>query len=984
MKRKLSMAYRNAKRVKASIQTHGIKATIQKVKLHLHYKTQSPVFDLIALKPVKHPWRSTKKQTHTYDMSVIIPTYNRAHMLPELLAAWKKVDAVTRYSYEIIFSDDGSDDQSLEILGQEKALPLKVIKNTHGGASKARNSAIKAAKGEKLLIIGDDIFPNPQIINQHIEKLRNLTITDAVLGECDWHNDLTVNHLMDHITLFGCEQFSFKHFPKHDFTDFRHFYTCNISIDREFLLSEKTIFDEKFYRYGFEDIELGYRLAKKGMKIFYYPEAFGEHQHPYYDVKKFCIRQESAGEMALVFKQLHKDIEPIVQIDQTLSKWSKYLRDDTAEQSSGLYNELISFCQYIENNYDTRNSSVSKDLSVVYGALFRFAYEKGVCSQTISSKNYDLNKLFIHEFFSEKLSKSLKNLNEVVPVPHYDSILSYLKTSIQNGPLLTLEAIDLEHLNEMLLRYRGLGELLRLRLRSQTAVEGLLYRPEKGFYLHINNLRQILFFLQYHNDTELLFLSFGLSDLPYVGIKGSLRNSCISYQNTKINDDTISLKDIKKGKIIRIFEHFDANKVLFNSLLKENTFLPDDYGYFGKEALKMQVIPTPLNGLSGKNTKPVIFVFPVFLAVGGVERNTAEIIDRLKETYDFIVITFERLHEAHGSLHHQFLDSGMGIYDLTELSTHQNILEYLHKLKQIYDPQLVWICNGSPWLAAHTTDIRNTFKDASIIDQEAYDTEAGWIQLYKNKDAGLLSFNRFIAINSKIQDIFINSVGINADRVDLIYSVMSTTKREQAIGVSLESLYRKFNLDVKQKYFVFIGRLTEQKAPMDLLKCIKAIVQKYDGTYKFIIAGSGELNGRMTEYIENNDLSDYVVRFDYVENTFELSRIAEAIIFTSLFEGLSIALLEALSVGTPGLSTNVGDTKVIFDQYGNGSMFHTIGDIDEYVSVFETFIENYSFYKENAEKNKEIIAHNFSAEHISDHYLKCFEAAREHLSGLPK
>ena len=979
MKHKLVGLYRNIKRINTSLKTNGVKYTIQKVKLHLQYREKSPIFDLISLVPVKNPWNKRKKTSHRYDLSVIIPTYNRAHMLPQLLDSWKEVDRATNYSYEIIISDDGSDDNSIAILEYTSDLPLKILKNEHGGASKARNTAIKAAEGEKLLIIGDDIFPNPQIINQHIEKLRELSITDAVLGECLWHPELEVNHLMDHITELGCEQFSFSRFPKHGFTDFRHFYTCNISIDREFLLSEKTIFDESFYKYGFEDIELGYRLAKKGMKIYYYPEAYGDHLHPYYDVRKFCNRQESAGEMALVFKRLHPEIEPIVDINNTLQKWSPYLIPQELREEESIYEQLILFCQYIEDSVDTRNSDFSKDLSILYTLLFRFAYEKGVCSQTNERIEYRLNALFNERFVSEKFRKALKHLFTRCNVPNFDILNALMDHRSHAMALLTIEAEDGEHLDELIQRYDGFGRALRFRLKSQISTDGIVYKPEKGFYLHKNSIRQILFFLHTHSDIDVILLSFSLTDLPYIGIVNSYKNSCICSSPIYPKKGLIHLDRISKGKIIRIFECADAKKVPLRILLDQEPAYLDDYGYFGGNATHTSSYYGTALVSATDGTKPTIFVFPTFLAVGGVERNTVEIINRLRDKYEFIVVTFERLRESHGSLHHQFLESCGGIYDLTELSTHDRLSEYLRLLNDFYAPQLIWICNGSPWLANNTMQIRHIFETSAIVDQEVYDTEAGWIQLYKEGNSGLLRFNRFIAINSKIRDIFVNTVGIDQKYIDLIYSVMSTDKRESAILNNRNALCQKFGLENTQKYFVFIGRLTEQKAPQDLLKLISSIIDKYGETYKFILVGSGELGDSISQYIDTHHLSNHIVRFDYIDNTFEISMVAEAILFTSLFEGLSIALLEALSVGTPALSTDVGDTKLLFDTYKNGMTFQTIGNTAEYFRTFEQFIDNYPFYKENAEKYKSEIAEKFSPNHIASLYQKCFNAALDSL-----
>lgn len=119
-------------------------------------------------------------------ISVIIPTYNRLRLLPTVIEAWRIVDRQTDFPYEIIFSDDGSEDGSVEFLEQVSDLPIRVLKNDHGGASKARNAAIGAAAGERLLIIGDDIFPAPDLLNVHANLAKRLGRNVATLGVVDW------------------------------------------------------------------------------------------------------------------------------------------------------------------------------------------------------------------------------------------------------------------------------------------------------------------------------------------------------------------------------------------------------------------------------------------------------------------------------------------------------------------------------------------------------------------------------------------------------------------------------------------------------------------------------------------------------------------------------------------------------------------------------------------------------------------------------
>jgi glycosyltransferase involved in cell wall biosynthesis len=380
--------------------------------------------------------------------------------------------------------------------------------------------------------------------------------------------------------------------------------------------------------------------------------------------------------------------------------------------------------------------------------------------------------------------------------------------------------------------------------------------------------------------------------------------------------------------------------------------------------------------MNGIHKKPLVFVFPTFLAVGGVERNTVEVIDRLKSHYDFVVVTFDRLRSGQGSLHHQFAACCRAIYDLGEIGSQDEILSYLFTLRDRYKPDLVWICNGSPWLAAHTREVRSVFAASAIVDQQVYDTEVGWVSLYLSRDGGLLAFDRHIAINAKIRDLFVSTVQIPENKVDLIYSVISSDKRRAAMSASHASLQRKFGIDVGKLTFASIGRLTQQKRPLDYVELVAGLVKQGRTDIRFLMVGSGELSGQVDERIVELGLQNWITRMDYVENTFELSRVIDGIVFTSAYEGLPIALLEALSVGTPGISTDTGDIARVFETYRNGAIFTDQGNVGQYVQEFRKFLEGYHGFKTAALDNKEKVAAAFSIETAERKYFECFESAR--------
>jgi len=94
-------------------------------------------------------------------ISVIIPTYNYAHVLPRALDSVLNQDSIDR---EVIVVDDGSNDNTAEILAvYGKRYPeLQVIRQANAGAAAARNRGIRAAHGSHALLLDadDELLPN--------------------------------------------------------------------------------------------------------------------------------------------------------------------------------------------------------------------------------------------------------------------------------------------------------------------------------------------------------------------------------------------------------------------------------------------------------------------------------------------------------------------------------------------------------------------------------------------------------------------------------------------------------------------------------------------------------------------------------------------------------------------------------------------------------------------------------------------------------
>ena len=109
------------------------------------------------------------------DISVVIPLLNEEESLNELHDWIVDVMQSNRYSYEIIFIDDGSTDTSWEVIEQlsQKNQFVKGIKfQINYGKSQALNAAFKEASGNVVITMDADLQDNPDEIPELFELIK--------------------------------------------------------------------------------------------------------------------------------------------------------------------------------------------------------------------------------------------------------------------------------------------------------------------------------------------------------------------------------------------------------------------------------------------------------------------------------------------------------------------------------------------------------------------------------------------------------------------------------------------------------------------------------------------------------------------------------------------------------------------------------------------------------------------------------------------
>lgn len=222
-------------------------------------------------------------------VSIIILNRNGLGHLQRL---FKDFDEKTNYSnYEIIVVDNASCDESVEFL-HSLDLPITVIENsTNVSFSKGNNDASKAAEGEYLLLLNNDIEPTYGWLNELVGCMLNNENVGAVGAKLlfpyyeDMKNQAKSYSIQHAGVKFREERTPYVYGPYHKHMFSTMVFSDDVNHQKEVisntaacLLVPKKVYDElggldENYFYGYEDIDFAFKLYRNNYKSVFNPFA---------------------------------------------------------------------------------------------------------------------------------------------------------------------------------------------------------------------------------------------------------------------------------------------------------------------------------------------------------------------------------------------------------------------------------------------------------------------------------------------------------------------------------------------------------------------------------------------------------------------------------------------------------------------------------------------------------------------------------------
>ncbi|MGA0241715.1 MAG: glycosyltransferase family 2 protein [Candidatus Marinamargulisbacteria bacterium] len=268
------------------------------------------------------------------DMSVVIGSYNQCDQLKKVVAGY--IQQQCQIQYEVIIVDSFSSDGTRAMVAEyeSRSLPFKLTflqRQNPAGKAEARNVGVHQATSPWVIITDADMIPSATFVQSHYDAHQSTDTPGCFeglaynLSSYEWPPE-------DHV---ASPQVPSK-YRAGDALDWYYFLTGNISFPRSIFMDHQG-FSHDFSNYGWEDLELGYRLKKQGVPLHYLPSAINYHYHVITDQEK-ADRKLLMGQSAQVFMQKHPELKRFLGWNMV----SIFIRKKLT-RSHGIYRLISSF-----------------------------------------------------------------------------------------------------------------------------------------------------------------------------------------------------------------------------------------------------------------------------------------------------------------------------------------------------------------------------------------------------------------------------------------------------------------------------------------------------------------------------------------------------------------------------------------------------------------------------------------------------------------
>lgn len=170
------------------------------------------------------------------------------------------------------------------------------------------------------------------------------------------------------------------------------------------------------------------------------------------------------------------------------------------------------------------------------------------------------------------------------------------------------------------------------------------------------------------------------------------------------------------------------------------------------------------------------------------------------------------------------------------------------------------------------------------------------------------------------------------------------------------------------------GRLHPQKGISVLLSSIEQVCAQRDDVH-FVLAGEGPSRSEIEKFLNDREMKDRVSLLGFVDEPYRIFDVADVVAMPTLYEGLSLTLLEALHAGACILTTDASYQDRLLS-HGEDSWIVPAGDVDAFAQGLEILLGDEAL-RDRLRTNARKKAKRFTYQRMLDEYLGVVQRSEE-------
>ena len=225
---------------------------------------------------------------------------------------------------------------------------------------------------------------------------------------------------------------------------------------------------------------------------------------------------------------------------------------------------------------------------------------------------------------------------------------------------------------------------------------------------------------------------------------------------------------------------------------------------------------------------------------------------------------------------------------------------------------------------------------------------------------------KLVVVSNRVKENAIVLEKVRPEKIEVILNAIQTkeplTDKYQA--------RKSLGWSEKANILVSVGRLSVQKGHKYLIDAMPSVLEKYPNTLLYII-GDGKLCNSLSTQIENLGLQNSIKLLGVRSDVFKILRASDIFIMPSLWEGLPVALLEAMLMECPIIISDVEGIDDVLTHNENG-LITPLKDVAILSKSILYLMENKIIRNELGIKAREHILENFSEDEMCKQYEEVF------------